>query len=122
MIAPAASPDEQIRTQFTELMPNLTRYLHRRLAGNRPEAREEMVAEGVALAWTNYLSASRRGKELTAGNLAWSAAQNVLSGRRLAGTCSTDALADGRRGPSLDCAVASLERGGRGFYHVWADK
>ena len=121
MIAPTAPSDEQIGSKFAEMLPTLTHYLHRRLAGNASEAREEMVAEGVALAWQNYLSASRRGKEISAGNLAWFGAKNVLAGRCLAGACSMDALADGRRGPDID-SLAKTAPTGRGFYMVFGDR
>ena len=122
MIATSAPSDDEIRNTFIEMLPELSSRLSRRFGGRHPDLREEMVAEGVALSWQNFRNASRKGKQLTASNVCWAAGKAALSGRRLAGSCSTDALSNGHHGPDLDSALASVERDGRGFYRTFGDR
>ena len=122
MIASIAPSDEEIRNRFIELLPEVSSRLSRRFAGQGMELREEHVAEGIAMAWQNFRNASRKGKDLTAGNLSWAAAKAVLSGRRLGGSCSVDALANGHRGPDLGHLLDKLEQDGKGIYVLIADR
>ena len=94
MIAPAGPTDEQISEEFRQLLPELSSRLRARFFCHRPDLEDEHTAEAVALAWGMFQSARRRGKDVTAGNLAWYAIRSVLSGRRLAGSSSLDALSD----------------------------
>ena len=94
MIAIAEPTDEQIQDEFRQLLPELLSRLRARFFNHRPDLVDEHTAEAVALSWQAYLSARRRGKEITAGNLAWFAIRSVLSGRKLAGASSLDALSD----------------------------
>jgi len=94
MIAPAGPTDEQIRTEFQQLLPELSSRLRSRFFSHGPDIEDEYTAEAVALSWQMYLSARRREKEITASNLAWFSIRTVLSGRRLAGASSLDALSD----------------------------
>jgi hypothetical protein len=60
-----------------------------------PDARADLVAEVVGLAWKHFLPLARRGKrpESFVATLAWRCSQAVRAGRRLAGAESpTDAL------------------------------
>ncbi|KKL12298.1 hypothetical protein LCGC14_2537140 [marine sediment metagenome] len=122
MIAPIVPTDEQIRHRFVQMLSELSSRLSRRFAGQGVERREERVAEGVALSWQNFLNGSRRGKTLSASNLAWAAGKAVLSGRRLGGSCSVDALANGHRGPDLGHLLDKLEQDGKGIYVLIADR
>ena len=122
MIAPIAPSDDEIRSSFTAMLPELSSRLNRRFAGRHPDLREELVAEGIGLAWQNYVSASRRGKHLTPSNLSWAAGKAVSSGRRLGGSCSTDALANSHRGPDLGHLLDKLEEDGKGTYVLIADR
>jgi len=94
MIATATPSDQQIRTEFQQLLPELSSRLRSRFFNHRPDLEDEYTAEAVALSWGMFQSARRRGKDVTAGNLAWFAIRGVLSGRRLAGATSLDALSD----------------------------
>ena len=122
MIATSAPSDDEIRNKFIELLPELSSRLNRRFAGRHPELREELVAEGVALSWQNFLSASRKGKQLSPSNVAWAAGKAALSGRRLAGSCATDALSNGHHGPDLGHALDKLEQQGKSIYLLIADR
>ncbi len=126
MIATATPPDEQIQHDFKQLLPELSSRLRARFFKHRPDLEDEHTAEAVAFAWQSYLSARRRGKEVTAGNLAWYAIRNVLSGRRLAGATVRDALSETplareRIGEhvSLDDIECDAQKS---FYRVFGDK
>ena len=122
MIAPLAPSDAQIRDQFVSMLPELSSRLNHRFADQGVERREEHVAEAIALSWHNYLSACRKGKNLTASNLAWAAGKGVLAGRRLAGSNSTDALSQHHHGPEFSRLLDESDCGGDGFYKVFADR
>ncbi len=88
MIAIAQPTDEEIRRKFKELLPELSSRLRHRFCQHEPDLRDEHIAEGIAISWQTYQSARRRGREPTAGNLAWYSGHCVLSGRRLMGVLS----------------------------------
>ena len=125
MIAIATPTDKQIQDEFREMLPELTSRLDCRFRGRSPDLRAENVAEAVALSWQMYLSARKRGKDVTAGNVAWYAIRQVLSGRKLAGTTNLDALSDTplareRIGPHV--SLFEIGEEDRVFYRVFGDR
>jgi hypothetical protein len=96
MIAIAEPSDEQIRHEFEEMLPELVSRLRCRLFSKDLDLQDERTAEGIALAWQMFLSARRRGKDVTAGNVSWYSTRCVLSGRRLTGSTNLDAMSGTR--------------------------
>jgi hypothetical protein len=96
MIATAEITDTQIRSEFENMLPELVSRFRCRFLSNGSDLQDEHTAEAVALSWATYLSARRRGREPNAGNLAWYSARCVLSGRRLTGSTSLDAMSETR--------------------------
>ncbi len=126
MIAIAEPSDEQISMEFQQLLPELVSRLRCRLFSKDSDLQDERTAEGIALSWQAYQSARRRGKTVTPSNLAWYTIKAVLSGRRLTGATSLDALsatcvARARIGEhtSLDDFEGDPQRA---FYKVFADR
>jgi hypothetical protein len=126
MIAIAEPTDAQIRHEFERMLPELTSRLRYRFFSNDPDLQEEHIAEATAIAWGTHQSARRRGREPSASNLAWYSGHCVLSGRRLTGATSLDALsatcvARERIGEhtSLDDFEGDPQRA---FYKVFADR
>ena len=126
MVALTEPTDRQIRREFETMLPELTSRFRCRFFSNDPDLQNERTAEGIALSWQAYQSARRRGREPSAGNLAWYSARSVLSGRRLTGATSLDALSE---------TCVALERVGkhvslddfegdrqRAFYRTWGDR
>jgi len=125
MIAIATPTDEQIQDEFREMLPELTSRLDCRFRGRNPDLRAENVAEAVALSWQMYLSARKRGKDVTAGNLAWYSIRQVLSGRKLAGTTNLDALSDtplARERIGIHVSLSEIGDGENAFHHVFGDR
>ena len=124
MIAIATPSTEEIQREFEEMLPELSSRLHYRLFEHGPDRQAEFVAEGIALSWQAFLSARRRGKEITAGNLAWFAVRSVLSGRRLAGASSLDAMSDRPLARERIGERVSLHDlpDGTAFHRTWADR
>ena len=126
MIAIATSTDEQIQNEFRQLLPELSSRLRARFFKIRPDIEDEHTAEAVALAWQAFLSARRRGKEITAGNLAWFTIRSVLSGRKLAGSSSLDALSDrplARERIGEHVSLSDLDDDAeRAFYKTFGDR
>ena len=126
MIAPAGPTDEQIQDEFKQMLPELSSRLRSRFFKHRPDLEDEHTAEAVALAWQMFQSARRRGKEITAGNVAWYAIRSVLSGRRLAGASSLDALSTtplARERIGEHVSLSDLEGGSQqAFYQTFGDR
>ena len=126
MIAPAEPTDEQIQNEFRQLLPELLSRLRARFFNHRPDLVDEHTAEAVALSWQAYLSARRRGKEITAGNLAWFAIRSVLAGRKLAGASSLDALSSTRLARERNgehVSLSDFEDGSQqAFYLTFGDR
>jgi len=126
MIAIATPSTEEIQREFKQLLPELSSRLRSRFFKHRPDLEDERTAEAVALSWQAYLSARRRGKEITAGNLAWFAIRSVLSGRRLAGSSSLDALSDrplARERIGTHVSLSDLEDDSQqAFYRTFGDR
>ncbi len=78
------------------------------------------------MSWQTYLAARRGGRTPSVGNLAWYAIRSVLSGRRLAGMTSTDALSATRLARTRLGAHTSLTdfEGDpqHAFYRVFGDR
>ena len=126
MVALTEPSDAQIRREFEEMLPELVSRLSCRFFEHGPELQAEGVAEGVALSWQAFVSARRRGKTVTPGNLAWYTSKAVLCGRRLAGATSLDALSTTRvarerigEHVSLDDFEGDPQRA---FYRTWGDR
>ena len=126
MIATAEPTDEQIQREFKQLLPELSSRLRARFFNHRPDLVEECTAEAVALAWQAFRSARRRGKEITAGNLAWYVIKSVLAGRKLAGASSLDALSDrplARERIGRHVGLSDLEDDSQqAFYRTFGDR
>ena len=126
MIAAAEPTDEEIRREFKELLPELASRLRYRFYENGPDLQDEYVAEAVALSWGMFQSARRRGRDVTASNLAWFAIKGVLSGRRLAGATSLDALSATRLARERIGKHISLEDFAgdpeQAFYRTYGDR
>lgn len=126
MITTAEPTDTQIRREFEEILPELTSRLRYRFFSNDPDLQEEHTAEAIAISWGTYVSARRRGREPSAGNLAWYSIRCVLSGRRLTGATSLDAMSGTRVARERIGEHASLDdfEGDpqRAFYRVFGDR
>jgi len=126
MIATAEPTLEQICTEFRVLLPELSSRFRCRFLEHGPDLQSEYTAEAVAFAWAAYLSARRRGKHVTASNLAWYAIRSVVSGRRLAGTTSLDALSETREARERigkHVGLGDFEGNPQGsFYRVFGDR
>ena len=125
MIATAECSNSQIHHEFETLLPELTSRLRYRFFEHGPELQAEFVAEGVALSWQAFASASRRGKTVTPGNLAWYTSKAVLCGRRLAGARSSDALSDrplARKRVGTHVSLFEVGEDARTFYCVFGDR
>lgn len=103
-IAPAVSvpeavpSDAEITAQFEAILPELLSRadaIARSIARDR-DAQEEVAAEVLAMCWSNYRQAARRGRWLPAGQIAWFAWHAVKSGRTLAGESSINDVLDPR--------------------------
>jgi hypothetical protein len=81
---------QQAQRQFAEIMPHVQRIAKYAFRYMDADAREDAVAEAVALAWQNHLHCSLAGKSPGAPSIAHYAVKNVRCGRRFAGTSSTD--------------------------------
>jgi hypothetical protein len=95
MIAPNVPTLEEIQSEFAAFLPELSSRLSYRFHRRNPEAKEDSIAEGIGVAWQIYRSARASGKAVTVGNVAFYAGRSVDSGRKVAGSTSTDALAEG---------------------------
>jgi len=126
MIATAEPADVQIRLEFETMLPELASRFRCRFSSSGSDLQDERTAEAIAISWQTYLSARRRGKDVTAGNLAWYSTRCVLSGRRLTGSTSLDALSGTRVARERIGEHASLDdfEGDpqRAFYRVFGDR
>jgi hypothetical protein len=95
MIAPNLPTIEEIQNEFAAFLPGLSGRLSCRFRRRDPEAKEDAVAEGIGVAWQMFLSARKNNKTVTVGNIAFYAGRLVDSGRKVAGSTSTDALSEG---------------------------
>jgi hypothetical protein len=109
MIAPNLSTLEDAQSQFVAFLPALSGRLSSRFRHRDPEARADAIAEGIGIAWQIYLSARTSGKTVTVGNIAFYAGRIVGSGRKVAGSSSTDALSEGTLAREKMPAHVSLE-------------
>jgi hypothetical protein len=125
MIAPNQPTAREIRDQFVAFLPELSSRLSNRFRFRNPEAKEDAIAEAVAFAWTMYLSVKTGGRTVTVGNLAFYAGRLVDSGRKVAGTTSTDALSDCKAARQKTPEHVSLDALGDAcppFYAVFGDR
>ncbi len=125
MIAIAEPTDAQIRREFETLLPELSSRFRCRFLSNGPDLQNERTAEAIALSWQTYQSARRRGREPSVSNLAWYCGHSVLSGRRLTGSTSLDAMAETRVARERIGAHVSLSEIGenaQNFYRVFGDR
>jgi hypothetical protein len=95
MIASNLSILRDAQQQFVAFLPALSGRLSSRFRYRDPEGKADAIAEGIGLAWQLYLPARMSGKTVTVGNLAFYAGRLVDSGRKVAGSSSTDALSEG---------------------------
>jgi len=79
--------------QFVEMLTDIQKIASRAFDHLDPEAREEAVANAVALSWANHLHCVAEDKRVGAPSLAHYAIQGVKSGRSLCGQSSVDVLA-----------------------------
>jgi hypothetical protein len=124
MIAPNLSTLQDSQSQFVAFLPALSGRLSTRFRHRDPEARADAIAEGIGIAWQIYLSARTSGKTVTVGNIAFYAGRLVGSGRKMAGSSSTDALSEGALAREKMPAHVSLEALGgdsRAFRRFFGD-
>ena len=125
MIAFAKPADADVHHEFEVMFPALQGRLRRRFRRYRPDRRDEFVAEATAMAWMMFLSACRRGKNVTVGTLATFAGKAIAAGRRLAGMTDLDALSDSPRAQTRVGVHVSLPEAGGGaatrFNQVFGD-
>jgi len=125
MVALTEPSDAQIRREFETMLPELSSRFHYRFLSNTPDLQDERTAEAIALSWQTYLSARHRGRGPSVSNLAWYCGHSVLSGRRLTGATSLDALAETRVAKERIGAHISLSEIGenaQNFYRVFGDR
>ncbi len=125
MIAIADPTDAQIRHEFEKMLPELTSRLSYRFYSNDPDLQEEHIAEAIAISWGTYQSARRRGRKPSASNLAWYSGHCVLSGRRLTGATSLDALSAtrvARERIGAHVSLSDLGEDAQTFYRVFGDR
>ena len=78
---------------FVAMMPEIQSRASRTFRNLGPEAREEAVAETVAMCWRNHLQCATSGRSVGASSLAHYAMLAVKHGTLLNGQNSTDVLA-----------------------------
>lgn len=125
MIASCSPSVEQIQDEFVEFLPSLTGRLSRRFWRWDPQSRADAIAEAVGLAWTTYLSARLRNKQVTVGNLAHYSSKAVAAGRKVAGTTSLDAMSDTATSRTRLSPTVSLDTPGlshKCFIETFGDK
>ncbi len=125
MIATIGPTDEQLTREFKELLPELSGRLRYRFFENGLDVMEEFTAEGIALAWQMFLSARRKGKEVAITTLTWYAIRQVLSGRRLGGFTSNDAMSAtklSRQRIGAHVSINGLGENPSSFYQIFGDR
>ncbi len=125
MIANAEPTDEQIRSEFKEMMPELSSRFRYRFYEYGPDRESEFTAEAVVLAWFTYLSARRKGKDVAVTTLTWYSIRQALSGRRLGGYSSTDALSEtalARQRVGRHVGISDVGENPSSFYQVFGDR
>ena len=83
----------QAQDSFVQMLPEIQSRAGATFRHLDPEAREEAVAETLALCWQNHLQCTLRGKHVGPSSLAHYAMLSVQSGRSINGRNSTDVLA-----------------------------
>jgi ATP/maltotriose-dependent transcriptional regulator MalT len=83
----------EIQDQFVHMLPEIQSRAGATFRHLDPEAREEAVAETLALSWKNHLHCASSGKAVGASSLAHYAVLGVKSGRSLCGQSATDVQA-----------------------------
>jgi hypothetical protein len=86
--------ENTLRREFLALLPELKHRLRLTFRHLRAEARAECVTEGIAIAFAMWLSARRRHRPVNIISLSRYTIAAVRSGRKLAGTSSTDVLSE----------------------------
>jgi len=83
---------QNAQDSFVEMLPDIACIAGRAFSDLNLDAREEAVAEATAMAWKNHVHCVAEEKSIGAPSLAHYAIQGVRSGRRFAGSSSTDVL------------------------------
>jgi hypothetical protein len=125
MVATSIPSDAQIRREFEEMLPELSSRFRCRFAANGADLQHERTAEAIAISWQTYQSARHRGRKPSSGNLAWYSTRCVLSGRRLTGSTSLDAMSETRVARErIGTHVGLSEIGGNAqhFYRIFGDR
>ena len=125
MVALTDPTDAQICREFEEMLPELSSRFRCRFASNGPDLQNERTAEAIAISWGTYQSARRRGRKPSASNLAWYSGHCVLSGRRLTGATSLDALAEtrvARERNGVHVSLSDVGENAQNFYLVFGDR
>ncbi len=85
---------------------------------------EELIGEAIAQAWAMFISACRRGREVTASTLAYYVSKAVLTGRKFTAASNLDALSTSslaRERIGVHVSLSELGEG-PGFYQVFGDR
>ena len=109
-------PTEQIPLMSPEHEQMLVQEIAPRIRGSLSHAAQvgaddtaELAQDGIAIAATLLASAEARGKEISAGNVAFYATRLVRQGRRSTGQSTTDAMSP-RTQIAARCRVESLDQ------------
>ncbi len=84
---------QTVQDQFVQMLPEIQSRASATFRHLDPDAREEAVAETLAMCWKSHLHCASNGKAIGASSLAHYAMLGVKSGRSLCGQNSTDVLA-----------------------------
>ena len=82
-----------VQEQFVDMMPEIQSRASLTFRHLNPEAKEEAVAETVALCWMNHVHCVSMGKSIGPSSLAHYAMLGIRSGRSLNGQSSVDVMA-----------------------------
>ncbi len=125
MVALTEPTDAEIRHEFETMLPELSSRFRYRFLSNGSDLQDERTAEAIAFSWQTYQSARRRGRQPSAGNLAWYSARCVLSGRRLTGSTSLDAMSEtrvARERIGEHVSLSEIGENAQNFYRVFGDR
>lgn len=106
----------QVQADFLAALPSIRGDARARLRGLGAEAREEMLAEAIAVSWKWWVRLVERGRDPRAilSGLGRMAARHVLGGRRLVGYLRASRQTSHR----VSLAAAQLDRDGQGAVPV----
>ena len=94
---PPIEVSQAAKEQFEAMLPEAERRAGFAFRYRRPEAREEAVAQTVAICWQNYASCIRRGQHIWPHKIIWYAIGRVHNRDFITGRSSLDVLGERTR-------------------------